>query len=351
MLSGILLIFSLLYFTSHIYWAPRFLFISYSVNSNDLQVDSVQSDENKNYSSNLSFKHGNCPSELKSHHPILTKNFPHLLISPIWKLSTNSNEKYLFKVGENVMERPAIFHNEQDACNERLYNQLSFMNNYSKIIELNNISLPVLTIFAWGMDEDNLRKSGRSRFHGCPIDQCEFLPATTTNYDDVDILFWDNYPSLPALKRPRNPNQLWVVHHYENPYNTRDLSKFRGLVNFTSGYRMDNTIPIPYNIFTYFEEGVYKKPQTINYAAGKSRKVAWIVSNCNANNQRWQFAQELSKYIQVDIFGRCSGRKCDGDCWEMVEKHYKFYLSFENANCRHYITEKFFDNAIAYVLI
>lgn len=30
----------------------------------------------------------------------------------------------------------------------------------------------------------------------------------------------------------------------------------------------------------------------------------------------------------------------------MLHKDYKFYLAFENANCRHYITEKLFENAL-----
>ena len=41
-----------------------------------------------------------------------------------------------------------------------------------------------------------------------------------------------------------------------------------------------------------------------NYAMGKTRKVAWFVSNCNARNKRIEYARELSKYIEVDIFGR-----------------------------------------------
>jgi hypothetical protein len=32
-------------------------------------------------------------------------------------------------------------------------------------------------------------------------------------------------------------------------------------------------------------------------------KVAWFVSNCGARNLRLEYAQQLSKYIQVDIFG------------------------------------------------
>lgn len=32
-------------------------------------------------------------------------------------------------------------------------------------------------------------------------------------------------------------------------------------------------------------------------------KVAWFVSNCGAKNSRLEYARELAKYIQVDIFG------------------------------------------------
>lgn len=34
------------------------------------------------------------------------------------------------------------------------------------------------------------------------------------------------------------------------------------------------------------------------------------------------------------------------ECFEMLKKDYKFYLSFENSNCKEYITEKFFVNGL-----
>ena len=33
--------------------------------------------------------------------------------------------------------------------------------------------------------------------------------------------------------------------------------------------------------------------------------VAWIVSNCNSRSRRGDYAEELKKYIDVDIYGRC----------------------------------------------
>lgn len=39
-------------------------------------------------------------------------------------------------------------------------------------------------------------------------------------------------------------------------------------------------------------------------------QVAWFVSNCGARNSRLQYAHELQKYIEVDIFGACGTKKC-----------------------------------------
>jgi hypothetical protein len=53
------------------------------------------------------------------------------------------------------------------------------------------------------------------------------------------------------------------------------------------------------------------------------------------------------RYIPVDIYGKCSNLSCarDGRCWQMLGQKYKFYLAFENSNCKDYITEKLFWNA------
>ena len=78
--------------------------------------------------------------------------------------------------------------------------------------------------------------------------------------------------------------------------------------------------------------------------------MAWFVSNCRETNNRKQYAQELQKYIPVDIYGKCGTKTCprstETECFEMLNRDYKFYLAFENANCKDYITEKFFKNSL-----
>jgi glycosyl transferase family 10 (putative fucosyltransferase) len=81
-----------------------------------------------------------------------------------------------------------------------------------------------------------------------------------------------------------------------------------------------------------------------------------IVSNCKSKN-RMEVINELQKHIPLDVFGKCGKPLPDcgrydanrTKCTQKFGKQYKFYLAFENSNCRHYITEKFFTNALRYL--
>ena len=73
--------------------------------------------------------------------------------------------------------------------------------------------------------------------------------------------------------------------------------------------------------------------------------VAWFVSNCQTKSKRLEYVRHLKKYIDVDIYGKCGPLKCDrlknrSVCSSMLNRNYKFYLSFENSLCDDYVTEK-----------
>ncbi|VDK86730.1 unnamed protein product [Dibothriocephalus latus] len=78
----------------------------------------------------------------------------------------------------------------------------------------------------------------------------------------------------------------------------------------------------------------------------KRKLIAWLVSNMNAENRRKEVAARLRRWVPVDIYGLhrlpCPG----GNCHEKLGQIYKFYLAFENSNCRGYLTEKLFTDAL-----
>ncbi|VDK37748.1 unnamed protein product [Taenia asiatica] len=55
---------------------------------------------------------------------------------------------------------------------------------------------------------------------------------------------------------------------------------------------------------------------------------------------------------QVDIYGGVGKETPPGrDPLQWISEHYKFYLAFENSNCRYYITEKVTFNALRYGMV
>jgi hypothetical protein len=97
--------------------------------------------------------------------------------------------------------------------------------------------------------------------------------------------------------------QIWIVRHHESPrQNLVAPSALSNLVNWTITYRRDSTIQLPYGHMTarnYSDaKGRDAEMSTINYAGRKTKKIAWIVSNCERPfviNGRFSYATELSK--------------------------------------------------------
>ena len=182
----------------------------------------------------------------------------------------------------------------------------------------------------------------------CPVTNCR-LTRDVADITKADLVITklgtrqlkEKYPNRP-------PSQIVLWFQLESPKH----AAASGVVNWTATYRRDSTLNAPYYKFVTYKAGAGQKPaMTRNYARGKSKKVAWFVSNCLATNGRLEYAKELAKHIDVDIYGKCGTKRCPRRehrrCEELLSKEYKFYLAFENSHCRDYITEKFFLNGLS----
>ncbi|KAH8868425.1 Glycoprotein 3-alpha-L-fucosyltransferase A [Schistosoma japonicum] len=192
-------------------------------------------------------------------------------------------------------------------------------------------------------------------FTSCFTSDCELIFDRTRWREADAVLLTDHlYP-----KGQKPPNQLWFIFVHEPPFYVKIANGLENMVNYTISYRMDSSIYVPYHNYvpTVASHGADTKYQlpSRNYATGKSKMVAWFVSNCHSYSPRIIYAEELSRYVPVDVYGKCGNKIClrtsQENCFNLLEKHYKFYLSFENSLCSDYITEKFFGNALSHNVI
>ncbi len=163
------------------------------------------------------------------------------------------------------------------------------------------------------------------------------------------------------LPNPKNrwPAQRYVMFLMESPSNDQfPYEKFANYFNWTMTYRRDSDFHRPYGWVapknwtwhyaasgkpdTDWSQFVIPKSLQLKNVTNK-KPIAWMVSNCHTKSQREKYVQELSKHIQVDVYGHCGTHQCpdDSKCSEFIQDNYMFYLSFENSVCQDYVTEKF----------
>ena len=189
------------------------------------------------------------------------------------------------------------------------------------------------------------------------INNCHFQNCLMTNNKSViaeasAVMFhgWgaDAWETLPQV---RHPHQYYVLYLMESPdRNAKMVTKLSGIFNLTMTYRLDSDIAIPYGGYQ-LRRKVMPHMQFVATAVTKikrkDRLVAWFVSHCPTGGVRERYVKMLQKYIPVDIYGRCGNLKCPTNaskaCYAMLDKRYKFYLSFENSICTDYATEKVFN--------
>lgn len=189
---------------------------------------------------------------------------------------------------------------------------------------------------------------------GCPNTLCT-VTRDRRLFDDSDAVIFHlldiDVNDLPQTPRPSG--QLWILYNLEPPWLARkrssrqDMELFKDIFNLTMNYHDEADIPVKYG----YTDLVADPPKiTINYESifeAKTGQVVWFVSDCHTDGGRESYVLELSKYVSVDVYGKCGTKECfpsqSSTCIERILPRYKFCLSFENAICEDYVTEKFFN--------
>ncbi|XP_052212476.1 glycoprotein 3-alpha-L-fucosyltransferase A-like [Dreissena polymorpha] len=252
----------------------------------------------------------------------------------------------------SMLDKQVVWPDKNFYENDRIVNQLKHQPDWVAKAGESKEEIPLKKILLFSSLSNWSLKRGRQTFidQKCTVNTCEVTDSRDAATNADAVLFQSPQASWPN----RPPNQVWILFMLESPYHTPGLFPYANQFNWTATYRHDSDIVAPYEKFVPFNENVQTIPQNKSYAAGKTKKVAWFVSNCGARNTRLEYAKELGKYIDVDIYGACGSLQClrsETKCYDMLNSDYKFYLSFENSNCRDYITEKFFVTGLQHEVI
>jgi glycoprotein 3-alpha-L-fucosyltransferase len=171
-------------------------------------------------------------------------------------------------------------------------------------------------------------------------------------------------------KLNNNPKQIWILWNDENTPIDIKFNEISNLFNWTLTFKTDSEIyegsygyfiinsNINSLLFKNIKENLY-----FNDFKQRKNAILWFVSNCKPNYMfRVNKAIELSKYYPIYIYGKCeplnninkqlypnlnyiqlnNNKECGrgSKCEEDKLKSFKYYLAFENINCKDYITEK-----------
>ncbi|CEF71649.1 Alpha-(1,3)-fucosyltransferase C [Strongyloides ratti] len=188
--------------------------------------------------------------------------------------------------------------------------------------------------------------------------QCKSLNCIITNdkslfstSDAVIFHFSDiNHTNLPnrAFKL-----QKFIYFTMESPFSTNNYIAPRNYFNWLMSYNRKSDILFQYGSKWINVDENNNQRLDNNYKNillnKKFKKIIGFISNCATNSGREYVIKKLSKYINIDIFGKCSNdikkkNSCPSkniECEKNLINSYYFYIALENALCNDYVTEKY----------
>ncbi|CAH1783398.1 unnamed protein product [Owenia fusiformis] len=236
-----------------------------------------------------------------------------------------------------------LFHNKRQ----------EFQRDYSK-----NSNSTTCLILVWTLWCTHTYRHVGYVFGNCSESRCEMTVDKTRINDAAAVIFWGQSEEFVSGDIPayHAPSQIWVFVTREavlrGYFQKMNFAKTRFAINRTMTYKLDSDIPWPYGYMT-------SQPGQMHELKRKPRIATWLVSHCDAQSMRMSYVKDLQRYVSVDIYGRCGNHSiCSRDtkkdrdgCMKYLSDSYMFYIAFENSDCKDYITEKVWTNALLHKMI
>ncbi|KAL7071029.1 hypothetical protein ACQ4LE_009758 [Meloidogyne hapla] len=170
-----------------------------------------------------------------------------------------------------------------------------------------------------------------------------------TNYLNASAIVFHGNSQSNGYPSERNSNQIYALYNLESPYNfVPDIYPTKDFFNLTISYLAEdkNNLHAPYGALHRIDKNlktddIWTEEEILKKVKNKTKLAIAIISNCDAISSRDLYIKELSKYINLTLYGKCYQKSCDKNCYENELDSHFFYLAFENSVCRHYLTEKF----------
>lgn len=211
----------------------------------------------------------------------------------------------------------------------------------------NQVSARNLTILLWYrpwserfcVEEDTCWD--RFKIPGCKLIErrSDYLAADVVVFHHEELM--TGQQTLP-LDLPRPAGQKWAWMSYESPAWNTNLKEFPNIFNMTISYRRDADVYAPY---AELRPRRHELRPVEGAKPNKTYLACWVVSNYQNHHNRSKVYNELKALIPIQVYGRWVGRWLPDESLLPTLQRCYFYLAFENAHFKDYITEKLWRNA------
>ena len=193
----------------------------------------------------------------------------------------------------------------------------------------------------------------------CSRGSCLFTHSRTEFENPLTeaFMFYGTDIRWTDLPVPRKPHHFWGLIHEESPKNNWVLAQPDGinLFNITSTFSRYSHYSLVLQFLERLED--LTRPPIFSLTEKNVKRsslapVMYLHSDCDPPSDRDSYMREMMKYIKVDSYGKCLHNKdlpehlinpltFNTEDLHKIQAQYKFTISFENAICHDYITEKF----------